>query len=132
MSGGSLNYFYHSLEEHADDFGDKELKELCQDLAELFHDREWFLSGDTCEGEWNEKRDDFKHKWFGKGNRPERIERYLAEYAREIRLSIGIERDYCQNCKFWKTSSPGKYGKCEHKTGCMMHRREWCEKYEEA
>ena len=53
MSGGSLNYFYSDLEEHEKDFGDKELNELVHDLAQLFHDREWYLSADTCEGAWN-------------------------------------------------------------------------------
>ena len=40
MSGGSLNYFYIELEEHAGDLGDKELNNLVMDLARLFHDRE--------------------------------------------------------------------------------------------
>lgn len=44
MSGGSLDYFYCQLEEHVGDFGDKELDELVNDLAELFHDREWILA----------------------------------------------------------------------------------------
>ena len=48
MSGGHLNYFCHSLEEHIGDFGDRELDDLVKDLAELFHDREWYLSGDTA------------------------------------------------------------------------------------
>ena len=43
MSGGSLDYFYTMLQDHVGDFGDKELDELVADLAELFHDREWYL-----------------------------------------------------------------------------------------
>ena len=81
MSGGSLNYFYSSLEEHVGDFGDKELDELVSDLAELFHDREWYLSSDTGVGQWNEARDAFKAKWFKEGARKERIERYLSEFS---------------------------------------------------
>lgn len=50
MSGGSLNYFYSQVEDHVGDFGDRELDDLVKDLAQLFHDREWFLSSDTNEG----------------------------------------------------------------------------------
>ena len=59
MSGGSLGYFYCKLEEHCDDLGDRELNELVEDLAKLFHDREWYLSGDTCEDTWDKSRNDF-------------------------------------------------------------------------
>ena len=45
MSGGSLDYFYSQLNDHVGDFKDRELDELVSDLAELFHDREWYLSG---------------------------------------------------------------------------------------
>lgn len=89
MSGGSLDYFCYTLEDHVGDFGDKELDELVKDLAELFHDREWFLSGDTCEGEWNEARDKFKAKWFTKVGRAERIEKYLYEAVEEFKRICG-------------------------------------------
>ena len=69
MSGGSLDYFYCRLEDHIGDFNDKELDELVKDLAQLFHDIEWYLSGDYGEGTWNEARDNFKKKWFGQGAR---------------------------------------------------------------
>lgn len=91
MSGGSLGYFYCTLEEHVGDFGDKELDELVADLANLFHDREWYLSADYDVGIWNEARDAFKAKWFKEGVRQERIDRYLAEYADEIRKSLGVK-----------------------------------------
>ena len=84
MSGGSLDYFYCSLEEHVGDFNDRELDDLVKDLAQLFHDREWYLSGDYGEGNWNASRDTFKIKWFGEGARAERIDNYL-------RISIGTE-----------------------------------------
>ena len=73
MSGGSLNYFYSSLEEHIGDFGDKELDDLIKDLVELFHDREWYLSSDTGEGSWRETRDKFKAKWFTELGRKDRL-----------------------------------------------------------
>ena len=76
MSGGSLDYFYNRLEEHVGDFNDKELDELVEDLAKLFHDREWYLSCDYGQGQWNESRDKFKEKWFSEGAREERINKY--------------------------------------------------------
>lgn len=132
MSGGSLNYFYSMLQDHEHDFGDKELDELVHDLAELFHDREWFLSADTGEGDWNEARDEFKAKWFTEHGRQERIEKYLDEVAQEVRRSFGIGANYCKNCKHWtmQESYDGRYGKCEFIDGCVMHRSEHCEKWE--
>ena len=92
MSGGSLNYFYCHLEEHANDFGDKELNHLVRDLAELFHDREWYLSDDTGEDDWEKSKSEFKKKWFTQHGRQERIEQYIEEFTEEIRKTFGIER----------------------------------------
>ena len=98
MSGGSLNYFYNQLEDHIGDFGDKELDELVKDLAELFHDREWYLSADYGEGDWIEARDEFKEKWFTQHGRQERIEQYLSDLANEVRESFGMVKGRCKNC----------------------------------
>lgn len=130
MSGGSLNYFYCQLQDHDHDFGDKELDELVSDLAELFHDREWFLSADTCEGEWNEARDAFKAKWFTEHGRQERIEKYLAEVGDEVRKMFGMDARYCKNCQNWTAEKTGKYGRCTFVKGCVMHRSESCDKWE--
>ena len=134
MSGGSLNYFYCVLQDHDKDFSDKELNDLVSDLAELFHDREWFLSGDTGEGSWNEARDAFKDKWFTRHGRQERIEKYIAEFTDEIRKTFGISKRYCKLCKHWqgreKPVYDGEYGDCEFHDGCLMHRSECCEKWE--
>lgn len=129
MSGGSLNYFYCQLQDHVGDFGDKELDELVKDLAELFHDREWYLSADYDEGSWNEARDAFKAKWFTEHGRQERIEKYLAEIGDEVRAMFGMGKK-CQTCKHWERESE-YYGKCEYISGCLMHRSEMCEKHEE-
>lgn len=133
MSGGSLDYFYCTLQDHENDFGDKELNELVSDLAELFHDREWFLSGDTGDGDWNEARDAFKEKWFTEHGRQERIEKYLVEFADEVRQTFGISNRYCKNCKHWseKTEYDGRYSRCEFIKGALRHRSESCEKFEE-
>ena len=132
MSGGSLDYFCYTLEDHVNDLGDKELNDLVKDLSKLFHDREWFLSGDTCEGTWNEARDAFKAKWFAEHGRQERIEKYLAEFEDEVRKTFGMSKRYCKDCEHWteeKKDSP--YGHCAFEKYCLMHRSECCERWEE-
>lgn len=133
MSGGSLNYFYCDLESHAGDFGDKELDDLVKDLAKLFHDREWFLSSDTCEGNWVEARDAFKAKWFDQTKRNERIEKYIDEMKEEMLKSFGISKKYCKNCKHWEQENRENYqdyGSCEFNKNCLMHKYESCIKFE--
>lgn len=131
MSGGSLNYFYCVLQEHEGDFRDMELDDLVRDLAELFHDREWYLSGDTGFGAWREARDNFKAKWFTEQGRQERIEKYLVEFAEEVRQSFGMGH-YCKECKHWKPEKDdAHYGKCEYAKGYLNHRCESCDKWEE-
>lgn len=135
MSGGSLNYFYNDLGYHAEDFNDKELNELVKDLAKLFHDREWFLSSDTCEGAWNEARDAFKKKWFGtegQKQREERINRYLDEIRDDLMKQFGVSERYCRNCGSWTQDEREhyeEYGGCEFEESCLMHRSESCEKW---
>lgn len=131
MSGGRLNYFYGQLEDHVGDFGDKELDELVKDLAELFHDREWFLSGDTGDGDWVEARDNFKQKWFTEHGRQDRIEKYLTEIADEVYAMFGMSNKFCHNCKHWtQDGDDSHYGKCEFERHYMTHRSESCDKYE--
>lgn len=129
MSGGSLDYFYYQLESHIGDFGDKELDNLVKDLAELFHDREWYLSADTGKGDWVEARDAFKAKWFTEHGRQERIENYLAEICKEVRDMFGMNTERCQNCKHWARRGE-HYGKCDYADGYLNHRSESCERYE--
>ena len=132
MSGGALNDFYGQLQDHEGDFGDKELDDLVKDLAELFHEREWFLSADTGEGSWEEARAAFKEKWFTQHGREERIEKYLDELREEIRRSFMITEKRCKNCAHWtrEEEKDSRYGWCEFKKHCLMHRSEWCEKFE--
>lgn len=131
MSGGSLNYFYSYLQEHVGDFGDKELDDLVKDLAELFHDREWYLSADTGIGSWREARDEFKTKWFTEHGRQERIEQYLSEICQEVRDTFGISKSYCRTCKHWSNDGDSYYGSCDFEKHVKMHRAEGCEKWEE-
>ena len=132
MSGGSLDYFYYRLEEHVGDFKDRELDNLVKDLAQLFHDREWYLSGDIGKGNWNEARDKFKEKWFTPLGREERIEQYLDELKKEVMQSFGLEKKYCESCKHWekKPDSESDYGYCEFYKTCLFHKCDTCEKWE--
>ena len=131
MSGGALNYFYYQLEEHSHDFDDdRELNDLVQDLAELFHAREWCLSGDTGEGEWREAKQKFKRKWFTAYGRRERIEQYFDQIKAEFSDMVGINDDkVCQNCKHW-TAESERYGKCDIHDYDLNHRSDTCEKWE--
>jgi len=129
MSGGALEYFFGRLEDHVGDFKDRELDDLVKDLAELFHVREWYLSGDTCEGDWRESRDAFKAKWFTKLGRQKRIEKYLDELKEEMLDSLGLNKRYCQTCKHWKPHG-GCYGQCEYTTEYLSHRSGRCEQWE--
>ena len=132
MSGGSLNYFYTDLQMHDSDLGDRELDHLVRDLAKLFKEREWFLSGDTGEGDWREARDAFKAKWFTESGRQERIEKYLAEITEEVREVFGISDRRCYNCKHWTapTKPNSKYGSCACEAHCLMHRCDNCDRFE--
>ena len=127
MSGGSLDYFYCSLEEHTGDFGDKELDELVKDIAKLFHDREWFLSGDTCEGAWREAKYNFKKKWFTDCGRKDRIEAYLNEVRREVFDMLSMDDELCSNCSHWRCGK-NNYGECDVDRSYLMHRFNRCDK----
>ena len=135
MSGGSLDYFYSSLEDKVGCFKDKELDDLVKDLAKLFYEYEWYMSGDTNKGIWTEARNAFKKKWFGENSRQERVEQYLEEIKHEVLDSFGLSNRYCKNCKYWEPEEDGKYGDCKEPESpykhCLMHRSEGCEKFEE-
>lgn len=131
MSGGSLDYFYARLREHVGDFGDVELDDLTKDLAELFYNREWFLSGDTGEGNWREARKKFKEKWLYKGGRDERLRHYIDEAAEKLRDEFGLnDHRRCETCKHW-TPKRSDYGECEFETAYRTHRHIVCKKWEE-
>lgn len=77
MSGGSYNYICYTIEnELYKRMHDVELDDLIKDIAELTHDLEWWVSGDTCEETYRKSVDRFKKKWFC-GNRKERLKGYI-------------------------------------------------------
>lgn len=89
MSGGSMNYFYAQLEEYTSCLKDKELVELAEDMARLFHDREWYDSRDIGEGSWNLSVAEFKRKWFTEP-REERLERYIDEAVSDLKFLLAL------------------------------------------
>ena len=130
MSGGSLDYFCYDLESHIGDFKDRELDDLVKDMVELFRAREWYLSGDTSEGNWREARDAFKEKWFTEYGRKDRIEKYLKDLAAEVFDSFGFGV-YCKDCVEWEAQDGiSPYGRCSYQKTCLMHRGEYCDRFE--
>ncbi len=133
MSGGAFDYFYYQLEEHVGDFGDVELDDLMSDLAKLHHDREWYKSGDTSEGSWNEARDEFKARWFTSDGRAERTSKYIDDAINKLRIDLGMKKEYCGDCSHWTSQDKiNAYGECEYAYGYLNHRSESaCERFEE-
>ena len=132
MSGGALDYFYNQFDDHVGDFGDRELDDLVKDMGHLFYAREWYLSGDTSEGSWNEARDEFKAKWFGENSRTERIEQYLEDIKTEVMQSFGVNTKYCKDCGNWIPKSDGVYGECtssDTDSYCLYHRCHSCKSW---
>ena len=132
MSGGSLDYFFSQLREHAGDFGDVELDDLVKDLAELFYAREWFLSGDTNEGVWREARRKFKEKWLRAGSWEERFEKYIDIAIEGIRDDFGLnDHKRCKTCQHWTQKNYKNYGSCKFESEGLIHEGEVCKKWEE-
>lgn len=105
MSGGAFDYAYYKIEDIAKLTSDPEIRDLMLDLAELYHDEEWYRSGDTGRSDWLESLNRFKEKWF-KTSREERlvpvIDERIAEVKRELVAMIG-ERT-CHIIKQWRDS----------------------------
>ena len=106
-----MAYISFQLEEQEGCFrGDKYenvLEDALKDFAELLHAREWYLSSDTCEGDWNEARDIF-----------------LAKYLDKKPVT-----PYCEDCRYWHFERSA-YGKCEFEKRCLIHRcQSICERF---
>ncbi len=78
MSGGYMNYICFQIEEEAVHLQDSEMEALARDLATVYHDAEWWHSGDIEEDSYRDTVRKFKKKWF-KGNRTERLKGYIDE-----------------------------------------------------
>lgn len=96
MSGGSMDYLCYKVEEAANAMGDRELTELVKDVAELLHDREWYISGDYGEDTWEESVRKFKQKWFDKPREKRLkalIEQMFDETKQECMNMIGVKNE---------------------------------------
>lgn len=80
-----MNYAYTQIEyECVGKMGDRELDDLMQDVAKLVHDREWCLSGDTCDETYMKSVRAFKKKWF-EAPRMARLEGYITQACEQAR-----------------------------------------------
>lgn len=78
MSGGSMDYISYRIEEYSEDLCDLELADLAKDMAKVYHDAEWWHSGDICEETYRKTVAKFKKKWFG-SDRELRLKGYVTE-----------------------------------------------------
>lgn len=136
MSGGHFGYYdqrakdeiFGYSEEWTNVFHDVEISEIVWDVLELIHDFDWYASGDTCEGDWNEARDGFKKKWLTTEGRDARIEAYIERLRQDL---IGDYRR-CSECSHWSKESE-QYGNCDVNKGCLWHRSDTvCKDFKEA
>lgn len=87
MSGGSMNYLFHHIEDASFYVKDEEIKELLSDLAELLHDLEWYESGDYGKEDYDSTLRNFKKKWFGE-NRNYRLARYITDSLKQMENEV--------------------------------------------
>ena len=78
MSGGSMDYISYRIEEYSADLCDRELTDLAKDMAEVYHDAEWWHSGEICEETYRKTVAKFKKKWLG-SDRELRLKGYVNE-----------------------------------------------------
>lgn len=133
MSGGSMNYFYSTLEEYSNVLGDRELNDLVKDLCKVFHDKEWLDSADIGEGSYNLTVKNFKEKWFTEVGQNRRYAEYIDTAIRDLKRELRIDRRYCKDCRHFMIEGgyDGRYGRCKHYTTCMTHAYDSpCEEFE--
>lgn len=97
MSGGSCNYVYYKIkEELVGRMEDMELNDLMEDVAELAHDLEWYLSCDTSKDDYIGAVNNFKEKWFNT-DRNKRLKSYIDKEISDTRdrlyVLIGVKED---------------------------------------
>ena len=85
MSGGSMDYVYYKIEDQARYLEDRELIDIAKDFSKLFHDAEWWHSGDIDEKDYRETVKWFKDKWLRNGNIDERLRGYIDQIFDEAK-----------------------------------------------
>lgn len=70
MSGGSFNYTCWTVKnEYVGYMRDDELNALMEDLVEVLHDLEWWVSDDIGEKEYRKTVEKFKKRWLKQYNK---------------------------------------------------------------
>ena len=132
MSGGSMNYFYSTLEEYSNVLGDRELNDLVKDLCKVFHDKEWYDSADIGEGSYNQTVKEFKEKWFTEVGQNRRYAEYIDTAIRDLKRELRLYTTYCHDCVNWEKDKrySAEYGICKRHTTRMVHGYETpCEEF---
>ena len=80
MSGGSYNYIYSTLRNECSG-------QMIDDLCEVLHDLEWWISGDSDEDRYRKSVQAFRAKWF-QGNREERLKGYIDKQIGIVRREL--------------------------------------------
>lgn len=123
MSGGSLNYIYHQIEDVANYVPDPEIRQLTKDFSSLLKSLEWYLSGDTCEGEWLLDVSEFRGKWL-RGQNDENLKTIFYEKLEstknDFEEAMGIAK-HCEDCKNFTKEDNSRYGQCCLHSGCLDH-----------
>lgn len=88
MSGGSYNYIYSTLQsECSGQMYDDEMNEMIDDLCDVLHDLEWWISGDSDEDRYRKTVQKFRAKWF-QGNREKRLKGYIDRHMALMRNEL--------------------------------------------
>jgi len=82
MSGGAHDYLCYRIEEEfSENMEDPELNEMIPDLVDLFHDLEWYHSGDISIDRYYQTVLKFKKKWL---SNPEPSQRQIEIIDKKI------------------------------------------------
>lgn len=87
MSGGFYNYVCYKVREAADYTQDKEIRALINDLADLLHDEEWYMSGDTGREDYRKSLKEFKKKWLHQTDN-KKLKKYIMEALDQAKEEI--------------------------------------------
>lgn len=113
MSGGHFDYFHDKITQqiynweldagynlgskeqvwsankarHMDPLNDVELSEMLYDLACVMKAHDWYVSGDTGPEDYDEAKQYFKNKWFGKTQK-QRIDAQVEKAAIQLKRKI--------------------------------------------
>lgn len=128
MSGGSMNYLSFKIEEYADMLEDMELIDLAKDIAEIYHEAEWYHSGDTSRGTYQSAVNKFKDKWFKK-DRTDRLKEYIEsqiDKCKDDMLRLVGLYNRCEHCVHSSPCGLADYVDCD----CRLHKEDCCGMFE--